>query len=170
MVPRSGRIARVMLSRVVGLLVLVFVGLGCSPAPEPYPARIRIDARFSPEQTEALIAGFDAWFDAVPQLRRSIEVTHRDPNVIAEGSPDPEHQGEYVGATTEHYHRIWLDRTKLDKRGADYRVIAMHEAGHFFGHYGHGAAGTVMAAYYSQVAFYITRADILSLCQQRGDC
>lgn len=159
-----------MLSRVLGLLLMVVVGTGCSPAPEPYPARIRIDSRFSPEQSEALIAGFEAWFDAVPHLRMSIEVTDRDPNVIADGCPDPEHQGEYIGATTEHYHRIWLDRAKLDQRGADYRVIAMHEAGHFFGYYGHGEVGTVMAAYYSQLAAHVTPDDITALCLQRGDC
>jgi Matrixin len=154
---------------ILAAMLLTLVTMGCSGAPSE--GIIVIDSSLKLKEQSAFILAFDEWFEAIPELRRPIEISDREATVTRVEGPSPiEEEGVTILAKAFPHGsiRVWPDMIGSEE---EFHATALHEVGHYLGILGHIEDGQIMYPHYEPTRpVCISQEDIDELCEQRGGC
>lgn len=159
------------------LLPACLLLVGCGGPYHRYD--VRIDSRFTADETADIVAALDEWSDVGVGVTFVAGITHGEPDLpdngvyivpsAADGScPEGRNLAEGHFAGLE-YKALGGYVECLDTRYSLLRVIALHETGHVL-RLQHSDPPSVMTAHLSDAAPHITPQDVAQFCNEAGWC
>jgi hypothetical protein len=121
------------------LLALALLSVACAPEPMALNAPLHVSPRFTPEQTEAVLAAVDEWriatnsrVDLQPVIAEAGAQFERvRPGALSGGHFGAALPPDWIDPSTGW--EITIDVADIERAGASVKSVAMHEIGHALG-------------------------------------